>query len=551
MPACAQLSTELWLEIVRYVWDPPPVSSSPWECDASNKWYIVEAYQRYEHHQSGRQDLVRLSLVSRRLAAIARSHLWHFVALTTGKSISDLSDTLGRWPDLGHYIRHLYCLEDLQGTSPDRDEHKEPIGAYSPDFIPPEDKLIMEKCFNTILSFTPNLETLMFLFPDSETFLECTLPVLWKGVLKRPVFDHTWTEVEDDDRTYPSFSKLKTLQVCRDVHEQNYRDSYRHGVFACNIVPLLHKLPHLQTLEVLADDGSIWFQHLNEAGAQALGPPAAPALYLLEFPTLLHVRLLHTCSIETHISQLCWACVNLETLVIYFEDAFPPEMDNAQSQDPEVNQESRPPSLVKAIAARSNTLQHLEIISPPCGNFLSRTHNEERRLSCLPQMTRLKHLTLDWRGLFGPYDTIDAAVAELGGLDGLLPPRLESFDLVCYWNDILAHDENPDVQRKEVDTTITLLRQLHEQQRVGARDAAASKRPLRRVRLSTARENYNPLPEIAAAGMPEEGEAEAWFAPEWEFGWFSVPERFDAAALNISDTASESGRTQRRLAMTQ
>jgi hypothetical protein len=179
--------------------------------------------------------------------------------------------------------------------------------------------------------------------------------------------------------------------------------------YAVETLPLL---PHVKTLELCcaSADGVL--------GPNTVLPP---------LPHIEHLRLYGSHIHEPRLAALCLACVNLQTLVVHFEASSPDE-------DRELLPEGK--TLSDALMGIAGSLRTLELVSLSEGHYLTRGMErprkpENHRLRCIPELTRLETLTLDYRGVFGTLGILDEDDGER--LCQLLPASLRDFTLVCEW----------------------------------------------------------------------------------------------------------------------
>jgi hypothetical protein len=218
--------------------------------------------------------------------------------------------------------------------------------------------------------------------------------------------------------------QLRTLTSLRIYchREDGDRRSTLSRLMADLAVELLPRMTQLKTLELCcasADDV------LSEEEPQE--PSTEPLPELPPLPHIEHLRLYGSHIHEPKLVALCLACTNLQTLVVHFEES---TTDDDRPRLPDGK------TLSEALEGLAGTLRTLELVSPPEGHYLTRGTErprkpENHRLRCIPSLTRLEKLTLDYRGVYGTFGILDEDDGER--LCQIIPPSVRDFTLVCEW----------------------------------------------------------------------------------------------------------------------
>jgi hypothetical protein len=196
--------------------------------------------------------------------------------------------------------------------------------------------------------------------------------------------------------------------------EQGHREHTPSKLLADYIVEALPHLTNLKTLELCCASAD----PLETLDDKIPFPP---------LPHIEHLRLFGSHIHEPRLVALCLACVNLQTLVVHFEESSTDEDRDWLPQGKTLND---------ALAGLAGSLRTLELISLSEGHYLTRGRErprkpENHRLQCIPELTRLETLTLDYRGVFGTLGILEEDDGER--LCQLLPPSVRDFTLVCEW----------------------------------------------------------------------------------------------------------------------
>jgi hypothetical protein len=203
---------------------------------------------------------------------------------------------------------------------------------------------------------------------------------------------------------------LTTLRIyCH--REDADRELTLTRLLADHAVELLPQLATVRTLELCC----------------ASAAPLCLDMTLAPLPQLEHLRLYGSHIHEPRLVALCLACVNLQSLVVHFETS-------ATDEDRDLLPEGK--TLNDALLGLAGSLQTLELVALSEGHYLTRGSErprkpENHRLRCIPELTRLETLTLDYRGVFGTFGILEEDDGER--LCQLIPPSVRDFTLVCEW----------------------------------------------------------------------------------------------------------------------
>jgi hypothetical protein len=267
--------------------------------------------------------------------------------------------------------------------------------------------------FNFIVGYADNLSDLLFAFPDeSGSTLNESLEML---MLDQSAGPRTKTRPYSHEvQLFPAKTTLHHLTSLRLYcnREEVGRDNTYTQAFLSHLVAVLPELNGLRSLEVCCDNFAVWLP---------LHDPAYPKL-----PGIQTLKLYGSRIREPELVSLCRTCVNLKTLLVHFEESAHDETDRERLPDGV--------TLNDALLGLAHTLQYLELVALTEGHYLTRgderpRKKENHRLTCYPQLYKLRHLCADYRGLFGTLGIFDEDDGER--LRHLLPASLRTLDLVC------------------------------------------------------------------------------------------------------------------------
>lgn len=280
------------------------------------------------------------------------------------------------------------------------------------------DCAIALELLKTIILNAPNLQDFLLASPDHEFGHDGVdaADLLVPGFRDAIIRYRTEHQPPVSDRIFDFFPlglmrNLTSLRIyChREDSDRQLTLSRMVADYAVEALPLFKQIKTLELCCAAADS--------------VFGPPTT-------FPPLPHVEHLRFYGSHIHeprLVALCLACVNLQTLVVHFE---------ATSTDDDRDLLPDGKTLNDALAGLAGSLHTLELVSLSEGHYLTRGQErprkpENHRLRCIPELTRLETLTLDYRGVFGTLGILEEDDGER--LCQLLPPSLRDFTLVCEW----------------------------------------------------------------------------------------------------------------------
>jgi hypothetical protein len=269
----------------------------------------------------------------------------------------------------------------------------------------------------TIVMTAPNLRDFLMSCPDSQfggDHGDSLLPVVRDAIIRSRT-DHENYPISETIFDYLPFGRMRNLTSLRIYchREDGDRQLTLSRLIADFAVTTLPRLTHVKTLELCCASADTVF-----GSDSALLPP---------LPHLEHLRLYGSHIHEPRLVALCLACINLQTLVVHFEVT-------STDEDRYLLPEGK--TLSDALGGLAASLRTLELVSLSEGHYLTRGMErprkpENHRLRCVPELTRLETLVLDYRGVFGTLGILDEDDGER--LCQLLPPSLRDFTLVCEW----------------------------------------------------------------------------------------------------------------------
>ena len=414
-----------------------------------HEWDFLEKRELWDLWKEKRRDLESLCRTSKTMAAIISPFLFESVAVVSRRGLERLSDLLINRPRIGEYVRELYCFFIVARrwqhmVRGDRHLDEEVQGFSSNSELTNNRRKSSVDFLEGILDKTPNITGILLSFPMGFSSLKDRIPRICRLI--------------EPTLSIPSLngldcSKLKTLQLRRDITKKNYRSSWNEGAFDCDIMQYLCYLPSLESLESCADMEGTWelpgFEDWLMASPQGV-PFEHPSLHL---PHLRHLRLYGSRIREVDLVGLCLACTNLQTLLVHFE------MGYADFE----KQLIRPGrTLNNALLQRARSLHSLELLGPVSGSYLTPEDGVEnspmRRLDCVPSLLSLRHLSLDFRAIYGrpPYLKPESIEA----LSAFFPPSLTSLEITCEW--AWYYPEAYELDWEDIATTLTHFQRLYD-----------------------------------------------------------------------------------------
>ena len=449
------LSAELLETIVDHL-IPAPIPTCLFDPDAppipgrflADPKYVRIDQMHLDRWRRERRTLLSLARASRRLLNFCEPQLWHSVAVHEERSLTDLISTLRARTDAAARVRDIYIV----GPTMARYDEGNQVPWYDSELI------------STLTSLTPNVADIL---------------CIWHPYTPAPSIDILPSVLNQARSTFHRVELSEvTLDKPLDAHLSQLT-SLRLGLHSLGVVvaeqtafevfQLLPFLPHVSTLELSVGSLDIWHPqfgiedyfldpfvdkgdlrrkepHSLESPYIRWGASSAPdepgyepnvplmdapaiGLGLPQLPGLRHLRIFSSSVCEFALALVVQRCPNLESLLIKFEAGFAPDwMDEPPSEDCRIN---------AALLARSRTLTSLTLLGGSPGNPLHAEPSmdnvpENRRLWCLPELTSLRHLTIDLYGLFG--DPLYLTEDHAAQFPSLIPKSVRSLELVPQWD---------------------------------------------------------------------------------------------------------------------
>lgn len=267
----------------------------------------------------------------------------------------------------------------------------------------------------TILLGAPNVRDYLMACPDSQFGLDhpdIPTPAVRDAIIHYRAEGYS-PFAERLFEFFP-FCRMRNLASLRIYcqREDGDRQLTLSRLIADHAVETLPLLPNIKTLELCCASAD------SIVGRGAVLPP---------LPHMEHLRLYGSHIHEPTLVALCLACVNLQSLVVHFE---------ATTSDEDRDLLPEGTTLSEALLGLAGTLRTLELVSLSEGHYLTRGMErprkpENHRLRCIPELTRLETVMLDYRGVFGTLGILDEDDGER--LCQLLPRSVRDFTLVCEW----------------------------------------------------------------------------------------------------------------------
>ncbi|OIW25447.1 hypothetical protein CONLIGDRAFT_582932 [Coniochaeta ligniaria NRRL 30616] len=409
------LPNELLQAIAAYLIPDPP-STTRFALRPVGSWELKEASIQWAEWKTCHRDLQSLTQACHHLKAVAGPCQYHTVVIHSGTSVVRLFRLLVERPEVKKWIHNLSCLVNLLDPRVMNDAKQEWLLQMGSGFRLPSDLTesgIAVHLFNFIVGYADNLADLLLAYPDeSGPTLNESLEVLLLDQSARP---RTKTPTYSPEaQLFPAKDALRHLTslrlYCNRVEVG--RDHTYTQMFLSHLVGLLPGLHDLKSLEVCCDNPSAWLP---------LQEPSYPKL-----PGIQTLRLYGSRIHEPELVALCRTCINLQTLLVHFEEAADDEADRERLPDGM--------TLNDALLGLAQTLESLELVALTEGHYLTRgderpRKKENHRLSCFPELYQLRHLCTDYRGLFGTLGILEYDDGER--LRHLLPASLRTFDMVC------------------------------------------------------------------------------------------------------------------------
>ncbi|KAK4148928.1 hypothetical protein C8A00DRAFT_19330 [Chaetomidium leptoderma] len=389
---------------------------------ASGTWEFRDADHQWADWLVCHNHLLSFAQTSRRMAAIAKPLLYHTLVIPTPRALVTLFLRMETRQIIRPWIRSITCLVNVGGSATIDEVHHEwrkqtggPVGGETRHGRTHDSTLALD-LLKAILLNAPMLQDFLMACPDSQFGAEpadLLIPSL-RGSIIRHRAENDYPPIPERIFDFLPFGAIRNLSSLRIYchREDSDRQLTLSRLIADYAVEALPSLTHVKTLELCCASADSLF---------------GPSIVLPPLPHIEHLRLYGSHIHEPRLAALCVACVNLQTLAVHFE---------ASSTDEDRNLLPEGKTLNDALAGLAGSLRTLELVALAEGHYLTRglerpRKPENHRLRCIPELTRLETLTLDYRGVFGTLGILEEDDGER--LCQLLPPSLRDFTLVCEW----------------------------------------------------------------------------------------------------------------------
>lgn len=445
-----RLPNELLVPIAAGLLPTPPLTTR-FALRRDGTWEFRDVEHQWADWRRAYTDLLAFSYTSRRMAAIVRPLLYHTIVIRNPASLVKLRNLLVKDPELRPWVREVTCLVNLGGantirqldfelvrqnggTRPLMPRRRPPLMETDPEKLPhgvgpwlSVDITLGMTLLKEIIQNAPNLQDLLLApadhdppSPDQDAMaadsLDSDLRDAMLLYILTPNVEMPYEIPFISELGFLGSSSVSSLRVyChreqRDMDRLDRDFTFSNMMSDC-VIANLASFTRLRTLELCC----------SSFGSYTLTSHHLPPL-----PQIENLRLYGSYLHEPRLVAACLACTNLQTLLVHFESS---TTDDHRDQLPEGK------TLSDALAGLAGTLRTLELVALAEGHYLTRGRErprkaENHRLTCIPQLTRLESLTLDYRGLFGTLGILDFDDGER--LCQLLPFSLKDFTLVCEW----------------------------------------------------------------------------------------------------------------------
>ncbi|KAL2256708.1 hypothetical protein VTK26DRAFT_1252 [Humicola hyalothermophila] len=417
-PSLEKLPNELLLPIAEGLVPGAPLTTR-FALRPSGTWEFRDAGHQWADFLAGHRNLLALAQASQRMADITKPLLYHTLVVPTPDVLVTLICRMKVRPEIAVWIRSITCLANL--TSPVAvDATLCGLPTQNRGTLnPPVSTTIISDLLNFVVRNTPNLKDLFLASPDDDFTNNGTggADGATRLCFRDAIIRYRTGAIDSFSGWLLNYSpagltpSLTTLRIYCN-REDGDRELTLARFFADHAVQQLPRLKSLRTLELCC----------------ASAAPLVPAHEVIPtLPHLEHLRLYGSHIREPRLVALCLACVNLRSLVVHFE---------ASSTDEDRDLLPDGKTLDDALGSLAGSLETLELVALSEGHYLTRGRErprkpENHRLRCIPQLRRLRSLTLDYRGVFGTLGILEEDDGER--LCQLLPPSVRDFTLVCEW----------------------------------------------------------------------------------------------------------------------
>ncbi|KAH6640122.1 hypothetical protein F5144DRAFT_544355 [Chaetomium tenue] len=385
----------------------------------SGTWEFRDVGHQWADWLACHDNLLSLARTSRRLAVIAKPLLYHTLVIPTPRALVTLLRRMETNVEIRPWIRSIACLVDVVAAKTIEEVHREwerQVGvSWDSQHGGVYHGTIALELLKMILLGAPNLRDYLMACPDSQFDLDhpdLPAPAIRDAIIRYRA--EGYSPVAERLFEFLPFCRMQNLASLRIYcqREDGDRQLTLSRLIADHAVEILPLLPNIKTLELCCASAD------SVVGRGAVLPP---------LPHIEHLRLYGSHIHEPRLVALCLACVNLQTLVVHFE---------ATTSDEDRDLLPEGTTLSEALLGLTGTLRTLELVSMSEGHYLTRGMErprkpENHRLRCIPELTRLETVMLDYRGVFGTLGILDEDDGER--LCQLLPRSVRDFTLVCEW----------------------------------------------------------------------------------------------------------------------
>ncbi|KAK4195865.1 hypothetical protein QBC40DRAFT_15325 [Triangularia verruculosa] len=449
------LPNELLIPIAEILVPEPP-QTTRFALRPTGTWEFRDAAHQWAEWLVDHRNLLALAQTSRRLATIAKPLLYHTIIIPNPQSLVMLYHRLYTRPEVRPWIRELSCFVNLAEESTILETYRQWFHFRGDSWAAPpvsHDTSIASELLKRILLYSNKLRDFIVAFPD-QALTPASQVALQHGEQEHTHHGHyqqSQSQLQQPPRSalplaldtgrichrnfhpvggqvawrwfHVSFffpldrlRNLTSLRIyCHREDGARTRDRTFTRVLADHAINSLPLLTQLKTLELCCDQATATSSEHNET------------LNLPPLPQLETIRFYGSSIREPNLVAFCLACTHLQTLVVHFE---------ASSTDEDRDDLPEGKTLSEALRERAGTLKTLELVAFSEGHYLTRGRErprkpENHRLMCIPDLTNLESLTLDYRGVFGTLGILEEDDGER--LCQLLPESLRDFTLVCEW----------------------------------------------------------------------------------------------------------------------
>ncbi|KAL2133223.1 hypothetical protein VTI74DRAFT_2732 [Chaetomium olivicolor] len=385
-------------------------------------WEFRDAGHQWADWLASHDNLLAFAQTSHRMAAVAKPLLYRTLVVPTPRALVTLFRRMNERPEIRPWIRSIACLASVAGTVSVDEVHREwqkQTGAsWRTQNGANYDCRIALELLKAILLNAPNLQDFLLACPDLDALHndaespDSLIPSFRDTILRYRT--ENFPAISERLLDFFPFGLMRNLTSLRIYchREDGDRQLTLSRLLADHSVETLALMRNIKTLELCCASADPIFAH---------------DIDLPQLPHIEHLRIYGSSIHEPRLVALCLACVNLQTLVVHFETT-------STDEDRDLLPEGK--TLNDALAGLASSLRTLELVALSEGHYLTRGRErprkpENHRLRCIPELTKLESLTLDYRGMFGTLGILDFDDGER--LCQLIPRSLRDFTLVCEW----------------------------------------------------------------------------------------------------------------------